>query len=123
MFSFTKYSKIYYIVSGILIAASIASLVVFGLKFGIEFTGGSKMEIEFNEARPSNETISHQLATFELGDIIVQPTGEKGAVLQFKGIDESTHQEVLVEINKLSPVEETSFQYIGPSVGNELKRK
>lgn len=123
MFQFTKYSKIYYIVSGLLIAVSVASLIAFGLKFGIEFTGGSKMEIEFTNSRPANEVISHQIVNFGLGDIIVQPTGDKGMVLQFKGVDEATHQKILAEINKLSPVEEKSFQYIGPSVGNELRRK
>lgn len=122
-FNFTKYSKIYYIFSGILIVVSIASLIVFGLKFGIEFTGGSTMKIEFENTKPSNEEISKQISSFNLGDIIVQPTGEKAVVLRFKGIDEETHQKVLSEINNLSPVQERDFQFIGPSVGNELKNK
>ena len=123
MFNFTKYSKIYYIISGILIAASVAVLVIYGLKFGIEFTGGSKMELEFAADRPSNEQIKQQVEIFGLGDIIIQPTGQKGAILQFKGIDEPTHQQLLAKIGELSEVQETSFQYIGPSVGNELKNK
>ena len=122
-FPFTKYSKIYYIISGMLMAASIAALIVFGLKFGIEFTGGSKMELEFTEIRPSNEEIAKSLEQFGLGEIIIQPTGEKGAILQLKGIDEETHQKALAELNALSDVEEKSFQFIGPSVGNELKNK
>ena len=43
--------------------------------------------------------------------------------MKFKGVDETTHQSVLSEINKLSQAEEKSFQYIGPSVGQELKNK
>lgn len=123
MFPFTKYSKFYYLFSGILIAASLASLMLFGLKFGIEFSGGSNMRLEFSGQRPTNEQISSQLLSFNLGDITVQPVGEKGAVLQFKGIDEATHQQMLVKLNELAPVEEKSFQYIGPSVGQELKNK
>src|SRR3989344_6429913 len=119
MFQFTKYSKIYYIFSGILIAGAIASLVVFGLQFGIEFTGGSNMELEFTDRRPGNEEISASLSEFNLGDIIVQPTGSKGVILQFKGIDEDIHQKVLAKINESAPVQEKSFQYIGPSVGQE----
>ena len=53
----------------------------------------------------------------------MQPTGDKGAVLQLKGIDEATHQKVLAAINALSPVQEKSFQYIGPSIGQDLKNK
>lgn len=123
MFQFTKYSKAYYIFSGILIVAAIASLVVFGLKFGIEFTGGSNMEVQFSQTRPTNEAISKSLAQFNLGEITVQPTGASGAVLKFKGVDEATHQSILAEINKVSPVTETSFQFIGPSVGQDLKNK
>jgi preprotein translocase subunit SecF len=121
--NFTKYSKIYYIISVILIIGSIVSLSMYGLKFGIEFAGGSNMQIEFQNQRPSNETIKDNLKSLNLGDIIIQPTGEKGAILQFKGVDEATHQQILAEINKSTPVSEKSFQYIGASVGQELRNK
>ncbi len=134
-FPFTKYSRIYYIFSGILIIAAVAFLILFGLKFGIEFTGGSTMEVDFmpikssildkvgTNQRPSNEAISKALLSFNLGEIIVQPTGSSGVVLQFKGVDESQHQKVLSKLNELSPVQEKSFQYIGPSIGQDLKNK
>ena len=103
--------------------ASIGALLIFGLKFGIEFTGGSAMEVNFTQNRPANEEITKALAGFNLGDIVVQPTGEKGALLQFAGIDEATHQQILEKLQALSPADETSFQYIGPSVGQDLKNK
>jgi len=121
--NFTKYSAVYYIISGILIAGAIVSLSVFGLKFGIEFAGGSNMQVDFSEGRPANEAIRDALKTFSLGEITVQPTGTNGAILQFKGVDEATHQQILAELNKLSPSSETSFQYIGPSIGQELRNK
>jgi preprotein translocase subunit SecF len=122
-FNFTKYSSIYYIISGILIVASLASLLVYGLKFGIEFAGGSNMEIQFQDQRPSNEAIQNALKSFNLGEITVQPTGSSGAIIKFSGVDEATHQQILAEINKLSLSSEKSFQYIGPSVGQELRNK
>jgi len=126
-FNFTKYSIVYYIFSSILIIATIVCLSLFGLKFGIEFAGGSNMELEFGapsgSQRPSNEAIRGALQSFNLGEITVQPTGSTGAVLQFKGVDEVIHQQILTELNKLTPVTEKSFQYIGPSVGQELRNK
>lgn len=122
-FSFTKYSIGYYIFSGVLIAASIAALVVFGLKFGIEFAGGSNIEVEFANQRPSREEISKVLEAFNLGEIMFQPVGEKGAVLRFQGIDENTHQQIVTKLNELSSMQEKSFQYIGPSVGKDLRNK
>lgn len=122
-FNFVKYSKFYYAISGILIAAAIVSLFVYGLRFGIEFTGGSTMEVDFQEQRPTNEEIKESLRGFNLGEIIIQPFGSKGAILQFEGVDEKTHQQILSELNKLTLTQEKSFQYIGPSVGQELRNK
>ncbi len=122
-FNFTKYSIVYYIISGILIIAAVASLFMYGLKFGIEFSGGSTMEIDFTEQRPSNEQISQQISQFNLGDIVIQPTGAKGVILKFKGVDEAQHQQILAKINELAKADEKSFQYIGPSVGQELRNK
>jgi preprotein translocase subunit SecF len=125
-FNFTKYSIFYYIISGILIIASIVSLSMYGLKFGIEFVGGSNMQVEFHDPKgtpPSNEAIQSALKSFSLGEITIQPTGASGAIIQFKGVDEATHQNILTELNKLAPTTEKSFQYIGPSVGQELRNK
>ncbi len=122
-FNFTKYSIVYYILFGILTIGSILALLIFGLKFGIEFTGGSTMEINFTNERPVNEEISKALLSFNLGEIIIQPTGDKGAILKFKGIDETLHQQILLKLSELSKVEERSFEYIGPSIGQELKQK
>lgn len=120
-FNFTKYSIFYYIISGILIVATIVSLFMFGLKFGIEFVGGSSMEVQFVSAPPSSDTIQSALKSFNLGDITVQPTGTNEDILQFKGVDEATHQQVLAALNKVAPSTEKSFQYIGPSIGQELR--
>lgn len=122
-FNFIKYSPVYYIISGILIIAAVASLVMFGLKFGIEFTGGSNMEISFTNNRPANDAIQNALSSFNLGDIIIQPTGASGVILQFRGVDEATHQQILSKINELSSAQEKSFQFIGPSIGQELRNK
>jgi len=121
MFNFTKYSVVYYVISIILIIASIVCLGIFGLKFGIDFAGGSNMQLQFQDTRPSNEEIQQTLSEFSLGEIVVQPTGSNGAILKFQGVDESIHQQMLSKLSDIYSVSETSFQYIGPSVGQELR--
>jgi preprotein translocase subunit SecF len=58
--NFLKYRKIYFIFSGILVIGSLACLLLFGLKFGIDFLGGSILEIDF-ENRPENSVIQEKL--------------------------------------------------------------
>lgn len=119
-FPFIKYRKIYYFFSGILVLGSIVSLVVFGLEPGIDFTGGSILEVEYFNGRPANQEIQQKLADLDLGSISLQPTGERGLILRVKDIDEETHQTIL---QRLGQVNELRFELIGPIIGQELKEK
>lgn len=123
MIQFTKHRKIYFGFSGILIIASIFVLLVFGLKPGIDFTGGSILEIDYQETRPSNQEILEKLNEFDLGTIYVQPTGEKGVILRMKEIDEEIHQQILERLQDERELEEIRFESIGPTIGQELKQK
>lgn len=137
MINFTKYRKIYFGFSGALIIASIIALIVFGLRPGIDFTGGSILEIEYAEERISNEEISGMLSELGLTSVSIQPTGEKGIIIRMKDIDEETHQQVLSVLTQETVldeetgtlnintglVEEIRFESIGPVIGQELKDK
>lgn len=121
---FTKYRKIYFGFSIALIIASIVFLFIYGLKPGIDFTGGSIVEIEYEEIKPSNEEIRDQLSQFDLGQVSIQPTGEKGVIIKMKDISEETHQEVLSVLSQGQGWgEEKRFESIGPVIGKELKEK
>lgn len=119
---FIKYYKFHYLLAGILVLASIACLVLFGLRLGIDFTGGSILEVEF-ENRPDNSIIQEKLNKFNLGEIVIQPTGEKGVILRLRDIDEPTHQEIISTLNEISKIEEKRFESIGPTIGRELRQK
>lgn len=123
IFNFTRYSSFYYIFSGLLVLGAITVLVLFGLKFGIEFTGGSLMELAFQTERPSADIIQEKLGELNLGEIIIQPLAEKEMLLRFKEIDETGHQQILLKLKEISALEEKKFELIGPVIGRELKQK
>ena len=124
MIHFIKYRKIYFIFSGTLIIASVVILAVFELKPGIDFVGGSILEIEYKEERPGNQEIREKLADFDLGTVYVQPTEEKGIILKMKDILEETHQQILEKLQENGGlIEEKRFETIGPMIGQELKNK
>lgn len=118
-----KYRKLFFLTSALLVAASIVVLVVWGLNWGIDFTGGSLMELEFKQNRPSNQEIKDTVSVLELGEINVQPTKEKNIILRMRDIDEETHQKVLLTVQQLGEVEELRFESVGPVIGQELKKK
>lgn len=115
--------KIYYTFSVLLIGAGIFSIVFWGLHFGIDFKGGSLVEIEFLQNRPEINAVKDNLAGFNLGDIAVQPAGEKGFLLRSKDLDEGSHQQLLRTLRSLGDLEEKKFDSVGPVVGEELKSR
>jgi len=126
-----SHRKIYFSVSIILVLASLVSLLLWGLNLGIDFSGGTLIEIEFLGERPDNQEIQEKLAGLELDQIVLQSTGQKGLILRLKDIDEETHQMILTKLKELDFQGESSsqiitekrFESVGPLIGQELKRK
>jgi len=90
-----KYRKIPFFISGVLFVTSVVLLFTIGLKPGIDFTGGSLLEVSFTEHRPSIAEVSEALAPLELGDVQVQPSGDSSMILRMQYISEEQHQQVL----------------------------
>jgi len=125
--NFLRYSNIYLFFSGTLLAISIVSFVVFGLQLGIDFTGGSILEVEYEGAVPQTQDIQDSLSSLDLGSVVVQPVGEKGIIVRMPPISEDTHQVVLQSLGNLSVggqgIQEKRFESIGPVIGTELQEK
>lgn len=115
--------KITYTISGLLVGASIVALAMWGLKPGIDFTGGSLLEVEFAQVRPENSAILGKLNEADVESAAIQPTEERGVILRFKDISEQEHQDVLFSLSKLGEIHEKRFDSIGPTIGKELRKK
>ena len=109
--------------SGILVAASIVCVVVFGFRAGIDLKGGTRWE--FSAAGIENEGVL-LVAIKEIAskDVLVNRTGGSNFILRFSDISESEHQEYVIELTKrFGPIDEKQFSSIGPAVGMELRKK
>jgi len=163
MFKIIQKRKIWLSFSGVMVVLSIIFLFLWGLNFGIDFTGGSLLEVEF-EDRPTVIETQKSLEDLDLGSLIIQPIGDRNMILRFQNVSEEAHQEVLQKLRNLasSPeleaseensadnnveiesdstssdsiaeieagdeaisglIEELRFDSVGPTIGEELKRK
>jgi preprotein translocase subunit SecF len=120
---FFKYRRIYYIFSLVLFLTLLVSLFIFKLNFGIEFKGGSILELEFSQKRPDTKSISEKLSQLNLREVMVQPVGEKGVILRMGEIDNRTHQKILESLKSFGELKEVQFESIGPTISKELKEK
>jgi len=120
-----KHKKIFVAVSVALIIISLLALVIFGLKVGIDFKGGSISEVEYKTERPAQDAVEANLATLNLGSVLVQPTGAMGYIVKARDLNETEHTALLkaLSVDGKNELTETNFNSIGPSVGRELTQK
>lgn len=102
---------------------SLISIAVFGFNLGIDFKGGSILEIEYKDIRPEPPQIKESLKDFQIGDLKIQPTGDKGFILRFKEANEETHQQILTVLKTVREAEEKRFDSIGPVIGKEIQKR
>ncbi len=128
MLKIIKNRKIYLSFSALLVAASIFALSFWGLNFGIDFKGGSLLEVQFENYNPSIIEIQESLKDAQLNNLIIQPT-EDSFILRFKENSEEAHEAVLAGLREMvsdndeASLKELQFDAVGPSIGKELKSK
>ncbi len=115
--------------SAVLIAAALVALPVLGLNFGLDFTGGTEVEVRFAEA-PEIADVRESLADAGMEDATVQNFGSSTDLLvripphEGEGESEAAAQaeEVIAALQQTFPagVEKRSSGYVGPQVGEEL---
>ena len=124
MLNIVENRKFFYAISGIFIVASVIALLLWGLKFGIDFKGGSILEVAYSDnKRPETNQIINSLKPLNLNNLKISPVGDKGVNFRFKETDEATHQEIIRILKLNNNIEERRFSSIGPTIGTELKQK
>lgn len=111
--------KIFYAISGILILASILSLAAWGLKPGLDFTGGSLLSISFEGEALTAEKVQSVLTAQGYGDASVRLAGSNSYIIRTKEIN----QEQKSAIVSVLGATEKEFNTIGPVLGKEAIRK
>lgn len=126
-----EYSKVWFGLSTLLVVLSVVALLTLGLRIGIDFTGGTSIDLNFSTTRPNTQEIHKALEPLQLGELNVSPVGEKDVTVRTKPLDEKQHKDLIDTLNKAftpkdskdAVVSERQFQTIGPVIGSELQQK
>jgi preprotein translocase subunit SecF len=118
--------KIALIISSLLIIVSIVSLAVNGLKLGIDFTGGTLVEVGYKEAADLT-VLRSSLSDAGFDDATVQNFGStKDVLIRIKPQEGVSNSElstkVLSAVNSKTaePADLRRVEFVGPQVGDEL---
>lgn len=123
MIRFMSQRKLAAIFSVLLLIGSIASLATNGLKFGLDFTGGSQIEVGYTQ--PANvNAIRQQLEAAGFPDPIVVHFGaETDVLIRMQEDSDSELGDKVIDTLRAdgSEVELRRVEYVGPQVGEELR--
>ncbi len=120
---FMGFRKIASVLSIALIVISIAMLAVRGLNYGLDFTGGTSVELEYRQA-PALDEIRTKLTEAGYEQFVVQNFGADTTVLvrmAESGNDELAPEIVAVLTAEGAELNLVSSEFVGSQVGDELK--
>jgi len=128
IFRITQKSLWFLVPAGIALVVAIAAISVWGLRFGLDFTGGSLLEVQYSNYQPSLTEVQDALKDDGLSNLIVQPTDDS-VLIRFQENTEEAHQAAVASLRELATgqdgveFKELQFEAVGPSIGQELKQK
>lgn len=130
-FEFLRTRKVTYVLSAVLLAAGVAALVARGgLSYGVEFTGGTLMQVEFDEAMEVAEIRDGLVAEGFDGAQIQGFGSDREYLLRIQTFEATEDRDVVAELRGALDALAGADGYdvirteaVGPKVGSELQTK
>lgn len=119
-----KHRSLFYAFSIILVIASIVALTVWGLRLGIDFTGGTLVNVSYEGTRPSQETLAQSLSSID-DNASIRPSGDDSYIIRMRPVSQEEKGVVMnvISINNTASTSVNAFDSIGPVLGAEAVRK
>lgn len=128
MINFMKFRNLYFLISGTFLLASILSLIFWGLKPSIDFTGGALLEVTIENTEVAVATDKMEELVLQVSDVNVSSIQSvkdtNNYIIKLNDISESKKTEIISKLNdEYKNVKEARFETVGPTLGKELMIK
>jgi preprotein translocase subunit SecF len=119
-----KHRNIYLGISLALVVASLAGIIAFGFREGIDFQGGTLWQLRFSEPVSDKALADFFSERFGQNISLTREASSGSVSVRLATISEAEHQEYFSAVKgEFGEVSEMGFQSIGPSIGKELKNR
>ena len=113
--------RIWYLISLILILPGVVALFVWGLKTGIDFKGGTLVEIQFSQS-VDKDKISQSITESGINPFILQTSGE-AYIIKTDVLSSESQTKLSENLAKIGEYQQNRLETVGPTVSSDLKRK
>lgn len=124
-FSFIKHRKIYYIISAAIIIIGLVFGLVGGMNYGIDFTGGTMIQVDMHKQVDMNDVEKAVEGLMEDPSIIYSGENNNEIVIKsIEALDNNQRADVIEALGEKFGITEEDVlasEQFGPSVGDELK--
>jgi len=117
-------SKLWFAISTAIVILAIVGLVTRGLSFGLDFTGGRLIEYQTAQKVDLDALRSELAAEAGLPRAVVQETGQGNVVVRAGRLSSDQEERVAAAVrSEGANADEVRDEFVGPSIGGELRRK
>lgn len=115
--------KFFFWLTGAMLAAAIGAIAVWGLPLGIDFTGGTLMQVTFEKERPVLSDIQDKVSVVPLGNVSIRAFGDNGISIRTRTMTPSEHEAVLLSMTNFGTTTELAYTSVGPALGSQFTDK
>ncbi len=119
---FTKYNKLWFIISAVLIIPGIIALFTWKLNLGIDFKGGTVTEIKFTK-QVEKTKVEDALKSLKLKDLSIQSASNNQYIIRTVTVGDRLDKQVSDALKSSGDNKIIKFESIGPSVSSDLATK
>jgi preprotein translocase subunit SecF len=125
MIAFNKYYNHFNVVSSLLIIVSLVLLIFKGLNFGIDFKGGTLIELRSTDTKINVSSLRDKFSQMDLGDVSVKKFGnDTDYLIKFENKDNKKNiiEEIKINLDKSfgNNFNFRRVENVGPKVSSEL---
>ncbi|MHB0865528.1 MAG: protein translocase subunit SecF [Minisyncoccota bacterium] len=118
-----KHRALFFWITGVILAAALGAIAAYGLPLGIDFTGGSLMQVSYQNERPPLSVIQSEVAAVPLGTVSVREVGTDAIAIRARTMTQAEHDAVLAALSAQASTTELAYTSVGPALGSQFTNK
>ena len=109
--------------TGLILTAAIGAILFLGLPLGMDFTGGSLMQVSYQDNRPALADIEKQISAVHGGAVSVRTVGTQEISIRARTMTPEEHEAIFAAISSNALATELAYTSVGPALGSQFTNK